>query len=167
MSSYLRAFKALEASDTLYQLLHVHILTKQIDQITKEAYQIKGQRDTNGQAQLPIQLFIEAVKVRIINGSLRNILRVTTDADGENYVGGYSMIDDCLWPLLIRAVDTSLSFVTSTANLEIFQVNYRSCEKFIEELREISLTKGDELLEMFNLSTYSEFIAMELADKQV
>lgn len=42
ISSYLRAFKALSASDTLYQLLHVHILTKQIDLVTKEAYQVKG-----------------------------------------------------------------------------------------------------------------------------
>ena len=42
MSSYLRGFKALSATDTLYQLLHAHILTKQIDLVTKEAYQIKG-----------------------------------------------------------------------------------------------------------------------------
>lgn len=71
------------------------------------------------------------MKKRIIGGSLRNILRVATEVDGENYVEGYAIIDDCLWPLLIRAVDTSLSFVTSTANLEIFQMNYRSCETFI------------------------------------
>ena len=45
---------------------------------------------------------------------------MATEVDGENYVEGYAIIDDCLWPLLIRAVDTSLSFVTSTANLEIF-----------------------------------------------
>ena len=38
MSSYLRAFKELAAKDTLYQLLHGHILTKQINQITKDAY---------------------------------------------------------------------------------------------------------------------------------
>ena len=42
MSSYLRAFKALSATDTLYQLIHAHILTKEMDKITKEAYQVKG-----------------------------------------------------------------------------------------------------------------------------
>ena len=78
----------------------------------------------------------------------------------------YSVLDDCLWPLLIRAVDTTLSFVTSTANLESFQVNYRACDEFITDLESMSLTKGDSLLDMFNLTTYSEFVAMELADKQ-
>ena len=101
-----------------------------------------------------------------MKGSLRNLIALTTETDGENYVSGFSILDDCLWPLLIRAVDTSLSFVTSTANLESFQVNYRTCEQFISDLSQLSLTKGDNLLEMFNLTTYSEFVAMELADKQ-
>ena len=42
MSSYLRAFKALSATDTLYQLIQAHILTKEMDKITKEAYQVKS-----------------------------------------------------------------------------------------------------------------------------
>lgn len=66
----------------------------------------------------------------------------------------------------MRAVDTSLSFVTSTANLELFQINYKCCERFIASLEDSSLTKGDELLALFNLSTYSEFVAMQLADQQ-
>ena len=45
-------------------------------------------------------------------------------------------------------------------------MNYRACEEFISDLSDISLTKGDSLLELFNLTTYSEFVAMELADKQ-
>ena len=73
-------------------------------------------------------------------------------------------MDDCVFPLVIRAVETSLSFVTSTSNLQTFQMNYRSCQEFINEMP--SLTKGDELLEMFNLATYIEFVSMELADKQ-
>ena len=73
-------------------------------------------------------------------------------------------MDDCLFPLVTRAIETSLSFVTSTTNLQSFQMNYRSCEEFINELP--SLSKGDELLEMFNLTTYIEFVSMELADKQ-
>jgi len=66
MSSYLRAFKELSSVDTLFQLLHGHILTKQIDSITKEAYQMKGQ----GSVKLPLAAFFEAVSVRIIGGSL-------------------------------------------------------------------------------------------------
>ena len=78
------------------------------------------------------------------------------------------MIDDCLWPLLVRAIDTSLSFVTSTANVTVFQVNYRTCESFIDVLSsDHGLTQGEKLLEMFNLSTYREFVSQELCDKQL
>lgn len=38
MSSYLRSYKELGSIDTLYQMLQSHILTKQMDQIAKEAY---------------------------------------------------------------------------------------------------------------------------------
>lgn len=86
MSSYLRAFKALSATDTLYQLLHAHILTKQMDLVTKEAYQVKGK--PSGQL-LPIQFFIKAVKERILHGSLKNLIALTTEREGENYVSGY------------------------------------------------------------------------------
>lgn len=64
-------------------------------------------------------------------------------------------------------MDTTLSFVTSTANLEVFQTNFKCCEKFIEHEDLDSLRKGDELLKLFNLATYGEFVAMELADKQL
>ena len=100
-----------------------------------------------------------------MKGSLRNLLRLTRDVEGENYVKGFAILDDCLWPLLIRAVDTTLSFVTSTANLEAFQSNFKCCEKFIAHEDLASLKKGDELLHLFNLATYGEFVAMELADK--
>ena len=163
MSSYLRAFKALSATDTLYQLIHAHILTKEMDKITKEAYQVKGQQSQH--AKIPIEIFICGVKNRIIEGSLRNLIKLTTHKTGENYVSGFSILDDCLWPLLLRAVDTSLSFVTSTVNLESFQINYRACDQFIIELSSMSLSKGDGLLDMFNLTTYTEFVAMQLADK--
>ena len=65
-------------------------------------------------------MFIDLVKENILDGSLRNLIALTTESEGENYVSGYSILDDCLWPLLIRAIDTTLSFVTSTANLELF-----------------------------------------------
>ena len=129
MSSYLRAFKELGATDTLFQLLHGHILTKQIDQITKEAYQAKSQSVSQGQdpaspgaadSKLPLAVFTEAVMTRIVKGSLKNLLNLTTNVEGENYVADYALLDECLWPLLVRAVDTTLSFVTSTANLELF-----------------------------------------------
>ena len=45
-------------------------------------------------------------------------------------------------------------------------MNYRACDNFIIKLSSKSLTKGDSLLDMFNLTTYSEFLAMQLADKQ-
>ena len=106
------------------------------------------------------------VRQNIVRGSLRNLLYLTTDKKGENYVEGFAILDDCLWPLLIRAVDTTLSFVTSTANLENFQMNFKCCEMFIEHEDLSSLTKGDELLQLFNLATYSEFVAMNLADRQ-
>lgn len=65
-------------------------------------------------------MFIDLVKENILDGSLRNLIALTTESERENYVSGYSILDDCLWPLLIRAIDTTLSFVTSTANLELF-----------------------------------------------
>ena len=47
----------------------------------------------------------------------------------------------------------------------MFQANYKQCESFIDKLGS-SLQRGGELLDLFNLSTYSEFVAMELADRQ-
>ena len=102
-----------------------------------------------------------------MRGSLKNLLELTTNEDGENYVADYALLDDCLWPLLVRAVDTSLSFVTSTANLELFQLNYKCCEAFVASEDLASLTRGDDLLELFNLGTYSEFVQMELSDRQL
>ena len=75
-------------------------------------------------------------------------------------------MDECLWPLLIRAIDTGLSFVTSTTNLEVFQMNYKCCEDFIASKQLQTLSRGDELLELFNLATYGEFVTLELADRQ-
>ena len=95
---------------------------------------------------LPLELFTNQVRQKIVIGSLRNLLSLTTDKEGENYVEGFAILDDCLWPLLIRAVDTTLSFVTSTANLETFQINFKCCEKFIKHADLDSLKKGDELL---------------------
>lgn len=91
---------------------------------------------------------------------MKHLLRLTTDTEGENFVSGFSLIDDCLWPLIIRAIDTTLSFVTSIANLELFQMNYKCSERFVSSLK-IPLGSGaDELLALFNLSTYTEFVAM-------
>ena len=57
--------------------------------------------------------------------------------------------------------------MTSTANLSLFQLNYKTCEGFIGELGSaLDPRKGGQLLDMFNLATYGEFVAMELADRQ-
>lgn len=82
-------------------------------------------------------------------------------------MSGYSLVDGCVWPLVTRAIDTSLSFVTSTLNLQVFQSNYRVCEDFIRDYKDkVSAQRRDELLSMFNLATYSEFVAINIADRQ-
>lgn len=114
---------------------------------------------------MPIEFFFRAIREKIFSGSLKNLLALTTETEGENYVKGYSLVEGCLWPLVTRAIDTTLSFVTSTVNLAAFRANYRVCESFVREFKGIvSVTSRDELLSMFNLATYTEFVAIEIAD---
>lgn len=60
-------------------------MTKQIDQITKEAYQVKSAVILKQSvAKLPMHVFVDSVNDRIVQGSLRRLLRLTTDKPHDN-----------------------------------------------------------------------------------
>ena len=121
-----------------------------MDTITKEAYQARGSSSPNSPdlTTLPLQAFFDKFQTQIIKGSLKRLLSLCNDTAGENFVDGFAILNDCLWPLLIRSVETTLSFVTSTANLGLFQNNYRCCEAFVRGLthEQRGFTQGEDLL---------------------
>ena len=50
----------------------------------------------------------------------------------EDYVSGYDLVTEALWPLILNTFDTSLSFVTSSGNLKLFHNNYQTAVSFTE-----------------------------------
>ena len=59
---------------------------------------------------------------------------LTTNKDNEDFVEGFCLLDDCLWPAVLATLDTQLSFVTTTGNLKLFHCNYRKAVEFLQEL---------------------------------
>jgi hypothetical protein len=85
--------------------------------LVKDAYEhksealkmMKGERNVK----LPLFVFLDGVENTLINGCLRLIIDMTTNSDSEFYVSGYSIIGECLWPMILHALETQLSFVLS------------------------------------------------------
>lgn len=56
----------------------------------------------SSQYKLPFEIFLEGVKIDIIKGSLNGILEITYfDKVNYNFVNGYNLFKDCLWPVVI------------------------------------------------------------------
>lgn len=92
---------------------------------------------------LPLTVFIQEVESKIISGTLKRSLLLTIKGQEEDFVEGYDLVSDCLWPLILAAFDTSLSFATSSGNLKLFHINYLEVTDFVGRLKKITSNAAD------------------------
>ena len=115
------------------------------------------------------ELYLDGFQKQIIQEHLSGCISLTTDRDHEDFVEGFSLLDDCLWPEVLTVLDTQLSFVTTTGNLKLFHCNYRKAVEFLHGLSNrptrLSAKNSQQLLQKFNLQTYADFVALEVSDK--
>lgn len=90
-----------------------------------------GQGSSNSEKQ-PIQYFFEEVVSQLVHGTMRNLIKLTTDAENDHYTSGMPFFTNSLWSFIFKDLitDGPLSFLTSTGsgNLEQlaqFSKNYR------------------------------------------
>ena len=56
----------------------------------------------SNQYKLPFEIFLEGIKTDLLKGCLNGILEITHYGKGTyNFVSGYDMLKDCLWPVVI------------------------------------------------------------------
>lgn len=109
---------------------------------------MKGERDVK----LPLFVFLDGVEKTLIRGCLKQIIDMTTNSESEFYVSGYSIIAECLWPMILHALDTQLSFVLSQTSLLLFRHNFTIAKDFIARHKHLlSDFQSKGLIEKFSL----------------
>ena len=58
---------------------------------------MKGETDFK----LPLQVYLDSIQSPLLDKHLRGIIELTTDVDNEDYVAGYKIFNDCLWPQVL------------------------------------------------------------------
>ena len=173
LASLLRVYKIMDNQKHVYEQLQNLVLRPAMNTIVKKAFEAKqfqnlAVKDDTQKYKLPFDLFTNGIMNEIIQGSLNGILSMTwTDQQSYNFVRGYDIVKDCLWPLVLSNFDNSLSFVYSTGNLQLFQRNFMIAKEFGKKLKEQCQqpTIGSELLSKFNLQTYLNVLIIENTDR--
>ena len=91
---------------------------------------------------------------------------MTTDESLNENVEGYNIVEDCVWPLLLQAIDNQMSFAINHSNLTLFKLNFVIAKDFTARLKKlVSDAQCKSLLDKFNLQTYADLVVLELSDK--
>ncbi|CDW83466.1 ldlcp-related protein [Stylonychia lemnae] len=171
LSSILRCFKLLQIQKSFFDLLQNYIVRPAINSLVKKAFDaksnvisvMKGDKDQL----LPFQIYINGIQTELLEGTLRSLLEITlTNEDDYNFVADFNVIQDCVWPIMIKSLDQQLSFVFSSG-LQMFQKNFVIAKQFTEYLdKKFNLTSfADELILRFNVQTYLNVLVIENTDK--
>ena len=71
----------------------------------KKAYDNKGNAiaimQGDNSKKLPLDLYFEGITIELLDQSLKQIIQITNKKDDINYVDGFKIIEECLWPLII------------------------------------------------------------------
>jgi hypothetical protein len=82
-----------------------------LNNLIKKAYDAKGNAINvmkgDLKHKLPLDIFLSGIINDIITYSLSVILEITMkDPESYNYVTGYNIIADCLWPLVLQNLES-------------------------------------------------------------
>lgn len=110
MASLLRSFKLLSLYQTVFDLISQlklgpyianHIIRQAFAAKSNIPYFMKG----DGKAKLPLEVYLTSITRSIIQGSLRRLFALITDPSAYHHVAGYSVLQDCLFPLVLFTLD--------------------------------------------------------------
>ena len=64
---------------------------------------MKGETDF----ELPLQVFVQRTEQKILRGSLERSFTLTLEQfKQEDFVCGFDLVTDCLWPIILNVFDT-------------------------------------------------------------
>lgn len=72
------------------------------------------------------------------------------DEKSFDFVSGFRIVEECVWPMILHCIDSQLSFVVNQSNLLLFRHNYQIAMTFIKNVQ-VSDVKSKLLIDKFNL----------------